>query len=197
MKFINEMYFDAASEAEAKEGIIDPHPRHFVVPTILYRFGQTRESAVLGHWWLEESEYLKIRDWAILHGLQVPLAVRALTAILHDWGGSDGNMLFMSKVISKVPFTSWEGLTKNQEARYKTKGDWLTIPIYSKGRVREAINTQSSSMGDKITQLFIPGFKKDKDLNATAITILDLVPFSKGDSHIGGVPERPPNATMH
>lgn len=176
-RFVNHEYFNAGSYREALKGIIAPQRRELTRSAILYRFANSDGLALKGSWWLEESQFLRVKHWAAVHSLTVPHAVRVLCAIAHDYGA----MRVLVRARVDVPLEAYEGSGRTQRVN---KG----------GRVGELLSPAELQSARNIRQLFIPGLRSPS--GERPMTRLSTRYFNEGASHIGGVPGFPQSAVV-
>lgn len=171
---INDSFMNLESKTRALDGIENPLIGFLPANSTIYRFGNTRNKALVGSWWFGEEQHAQITEFAALHRLHFAHAARVLSAVLHSWSS---DMTCLVKVRTKLGLRVYRGESLPQRARLGTQ---------------EAIGKVSAgTLGKPFFQMFIPGFHTIAIVEQ-AVRSKHFVKFMPEDSHIGGMILRPP-----
>ena len=148
--YANESEFSHPSAmAGALKGIVSPRRRVIRPGTLLFRYGNDAERATRGNWWLDQRQRMRVVEWATLHGIGVPHAVRIMSAVMHVWESADpsrpaptSTMEYAARAVVTRPLLAYEGESRPQRKRSNN-----VVEAY----IRPA------TLSPPMTQLFIPG----------------------------------------
>jgi hypothetical protein len=116
---------------------------------MLFRYGNDPDGATRGYWWIDLQQRTRLINWATLHQIPVPSAVRIMSAVMHVWSGP-GNykstMEYAARAVTKRPLISYEGESK---------------PQINESGSRVAGYIAPAPLDPPFTQLCIPGLNED------------------------------------
>jgi len=150
-------------------GMISPQRFEVHPGARLFRFGQTSESnkkIAEGGWWIEKSEFEKLRRFAASNEISIGMAMRLLCLVPPEW--SDASVLIKAYVSRSV--VAWRGLGNSVVTPIRGGGGTVRMPHHNEIEAR------------RLHQLFIPGLG---ELPEPALTIEQVYRLSAIESARG------------
>ncbi len=187
MTYANETFFnDPSAMGRALVGITSPQRRVIDPGTLLFRYGNDPDNARRGSWWLNLEQRTRLVNWAILHEIAVPHAVRIMFAIMHEWEPAKpgdppvrSTMNYAVRAATEKPLLAYEGESRPQVKRAGKDVEAMIGP---------------GTLTPPMTQLFIPGLH-DNLVCREALSYESIVSVEPGASAIFGMDQVVP--TMH
>jgi hypothetical protein len=150
-------------------GMIGPKRFEIHLGVRLFRFGQrsaSNKKIVEGGWWIEKTEFEKLRRFAASNEISIGMAMRLLCLVPPEW--SDASVLIKAYVSRSV--LAWRGLGNSVVTPMGGGGGMVRMPHHNEIEAR------------RLYQLFIPGLS---ELPEPALTIEQEYPLSAAESARG------------